>query len=332
MDRADTQDVQRLYECYPYPYSLGNTEPDLLLSYIFRGHFLLNPLVGWRILDAGCGTGHKLVGLAAVYPQARFLGVELSWSSIAVARDLVNYHHLSNVEVRHGNILKLALDKQYDLVNAFGVVHHLEDPQRGLNNLCRALKEDGILSLWLYHALGESERLGQRELLLTLWGGSWHDMAEGQAVMEQLGLSLEPTHYGPRYGPRNGREANPLEANADAFMHPIVFAYRFAEAMTMLHAAGMEWAALDFINLPGAVKLINLSEVQDPFTATYCIGVADLLNSSALQQRYRTLPKVDQLKVIELTMRPRGFQILAGKGQGYAKLAPRVRGNVMYLK
>jgi SAM-dependent methyltransferase len=331
MEKAGTEDVQRLYEKYPYPHSVDNLEPDLLLSYVFRGHFLLDPLSGWRILDAGCGTGHKLAGLAAAYPQAQFLGIELSGASVAVARDLIEHHRLSNVEVRQGNILELTLEEQFDVVNAFGVVHHLEDPQRGLNNLCRLAKDDGIVSLWFYHPLGESERLGQRELLLTLWGGNRHDMAEGQTVMEQLGLYLEPTHYGPRYGARNGREANPSKANADAFMHPIVFAYRFGEAIAMLRTAGMEWAAVDFVNLPGAVKLIDLSEVKDPYTVNYCIGTGDLLASQELQERYRALPKTEQLKIIELILRPRGFQILAGKGQGYARLGQRVRGNMVHL-
>lgn len=330
MEQARTDDVRRLYECYPYPYSRGNTEPDLLLTYLFRGYFLLNPLKGWRILDAGCGTGHKLAGLALTYPEARFVGIELSASSVGVARELMETRKLSNVEVRHGNIAELALDERYDFVQAFGVVHHLEDPQRGLNNLCSVLADDGIVALWLYHPLGEFERLTQRELLLTLWGGNWQDMAEGQRLMELLGLDLEPTHYGPSYGPR-GREANALEANADAFMHPIVNSYRFGEAMEMLRAAGMEWAAVDLINLEGNVKLLNLADVQDPFTRSFCLRTTDLFTSEDLKARYSTLSMEDQLRVVEISLRPRGFQILGGKGQSHLKLSPRVRGNVVRL-
>lgn len=326
MEKARTEDVKRLYECYPYPYSIGHPEPDFLLAYPMRGYFGLNPLQGWRLLDAGCGTGHKLVGLALTYPHASFVGIELSASSVAVARRLVEQHRLANVEVRQGNILELAGDEQYDFVQAFGVVHHLEEPQQGLHNLCRALKEDGLLCLWLYHPLGEFERLTQRELLLTLWRHNWQDMAEGHMLLEQLGLDLALQHYGPP-----DRVANVLEGNADAFMHPIVHAYRFAEAMDMLRVAGMEWAALDFVNLQGAVRLLNLAEVREPFTSSLCIGVSELLASPDLQERYRTLSPLDRLKVIELTLRPRGFQILAGRGQSYRKLAPRMRGNVLAL-
>ena len=331
MKEASTEDVKRLYETYPYPYGVGNAEPDALLTYLFRGYFLHNPLDGWRILDAGCGTGHKLAGLAVSYPRARFVGIELSASSVAVARDLMAKHRLSNVEVRRADILELPRNERYDVVQAFGVVHHLQDPQAGLNRLCGALAEDGLLSIWLYHPLGDFERLLQRELLQTLWRGDWADMAGGQEVMEGLGLDLSPTHYGPRYGPGKDREASALEANADAFMHPIVYAYRFAEALDMVRAAGMGWAAVDYVNLENTVKMIDLGDVADPFTARFCLRAADLLPARELQERYSSLPKQDQLKVIELAVRPRGFQMLAGRSRSYDKVVPRLGGNVIRL-
>src|SRR4051812_40315830 len=106
MSKAATQDVQRLYEFYPYPHSAANSEPDVLLSYVFRGQFLLNPLAGWRIPDAGCGTGYKLAGLAATYPHAQFLGIELSGASVTRARKLLQHNRISNADVRQANILE----------------------------------------------------------------------------------------------------------------------------------------------------------------------------------------------------------------------------------
>jgi SAM-dependent methyltransferase len=326
MAQARTEDVKRLYETYPYPFSVGNSTPDFLHAFPLRGYFYANPLAGWRILDAGCGTGHKLVGLAMTYPRARFVGIELSAASVAVARGLVKEYGLSNVEVRQGNLLDLAADEKYDFIQSVGVIHHLEDPQKGLNNLCNALAENGILAFWLYHPLGEFERFLRRELLLTLWGGHWQDMAEGQALMEQLGLDLELKHYGTR-----DREANVLEGNADAFMHPIVNGYRFAEALVMLRGAGMDWAAFDYVNMKGEVKLLNLSEVHDPVVSSSCLQVADLFTAIGLQERYGRLAPEDKLKVIELSLRPRGFQVLTGKATCYERLGARARGNVIAL-
>ena len=39
-------------------------------------------LKGWRMLDAGCGTGHQLVGAARRYPAADFVGIE-NWPSVS---------------------------------------------------------------------------------------------------------------------------------------------------------------------------------------------------------------------------------------------------------
>jgi len=326
MRETRTEDVKRLYETYPYPYGAGNNEPDYVFAHPMRGYFYMDPLEGWKILDAGCGTGHKLVGQAITYPKARFVGLELSGASFTVARSLVEKHGLANVELRHGNILELDAEKEFDFVQSIGVVHHLEDPQRGLDNLSRATKEDGILAVWLYHPLGEFERLTQRELLLTLWRHDWKDMEQGQALMHELGLDLELNHYGPRE-----RDANVLEGNADAFMHPIVNAYRISEALAMLRAAGNDWAAPDFVNIQGTVRLVNLGGVSDPFVASFCISESTLLTSPVLQERYRELPRLEQLGVIELTMRPRGFQILSGRGKSWKKLGARLRGNVLEL-
>ncbi len=325
MENARTEDVKRLYERYPYPYSDGQSEPDPLFTYLFRQYFALHALTGWRILDVGCGTGHKLAGLALAYSRASFVGLELSAASVSIARRLMAWHHLHHVDIQHGDLLTWTPQEPYDIVLAFGVVHHLEDPQRGLSILGQALKDDGILAVWLYHPFGEFVRLRQRELLLTLWGGDRQDMAVGQRLMAQLGLELPASHYGPRE-----QEASALAANADAFMHPIVHAYRFAEARRLLKAAGMSWSAVDFVNLPGAVKLLNLAGVHDPFTGSYCIRTSELFAAPDLQRRYEALSHLEQMAIIEGMLRPRGFQILAGRGEGYRRLAPRLRGNVVW--
>jgi SAM-dependent methyltransferase len=324
---ARTEDVRRLYETYPYPYGAEHTDPDLLLVYVLRGLFYLEPLKGWRILDAGCGTGHKLTGLAITYTGAQFTGVDLSSASVSIAQSLQQRFGLTNMQVTQGDILRLAPEPKYDLVLTLGVIHHLENPQQGLLKLAGALAPDGILSVWLYHSIGEFERLMRRDLLLSLWDRDWAAMSEGQELMEQLGLSLESHHYGPRE-----TDASALEANADAYMHPIVNAYRFGEAIELLRAAGMEWVAIDFINLRGTVKLIDLAEEADAAIDPFRLTSADLFASEQVRERYRQLSPLDRLTVIELAMRPRGFHLVAGRGDSYRKLvAPRLRDNAIGL-
>ncbi|HEX5741794.1 MAG TPA: class I SAM-dependent methyltransferase, partial [Pilimelia sp.] len=99
-----TPDVTPLYEHFPFP------SPDpaaKLIDVVARElPFVLadSSLAGQRVLDAGCGTGHTLVGLAAQHPQAFFVGVDGCRRSLAIARDLARRHGLDNVEFVHGRI------------------------------------------------------------------------------------------------------------------------------------------------------------------------------------------------------------------------------------
>jgi len=325
MNQALTEDVRQLYEQYPFPHGFEKSRPDFVFTYVMRVHFPPAAISGWRVLDAGCGTGHKLIALALSFPKTRFTGIDLSRGSLAVAERLAAEYRVPNVTLRHGDLMTLDLEERFDLVQSIGVIHHLEDPLKGLRNLCRVLKDGGLLSLWFYHPFGECDRLIQRELLLTLWRNNWRDMAQGQALMEALGLALPATYYGPQ------GIAGSLEGNADAFMHPIVHAYRFDEVFQMLRIAGQDWAAVDFINLESDVKFINLGDTPDDQLGGYCIREEDLLHSGELVGRYRQLSGRERLRVIELTTKPRGFQVYAGKGPPCDLLGERIRGNVISL-
>ncbi|MCE5333473.1 MAG: class I SAM-dependent methyltransferase [Desulfobacteraceae bacterium] len=315
-----------MYELYPFPRGFERCGPDFVFTYAMRMHFLPSDLAGRNVLDAGCGTGHKLAALALSYPAARFVGIDLSEQSLAVARSLVSEIRLANVELRRENLLEMDLEDTFDLVQSIGVLHHLEDPLKGLRNLGRALKESGLLSLWFYHPFGEADRLIKRELLLTLWQHNWEDMAQGQALMEALDLNLPPTYYGPR------EIAGSLESNADAYMHPIVNAYRFDEIFAMLREAGNDWAAVDFVNLEGDVKFLNLDGVTDPLTSAFCLRDSDLFPSELVRERFGRLSKMDRLRAVELASKPRGYQLFAGKADSHVQLGERIRGNVVQLR
>ncbi len=326
MEQTRSEDVKRLYERYPFPHGFEKNKPDFLFAFWWCIHFSKSVLTGSRIFDAGCGTGHKLIAMALSMPEANFVGMDLSKQSVKVAGRLAAEYKVSNVELHQGNIMEMTFDEKFDFIQSSGVIHHLENPLEGLKNLGRALKENGIFSLWLYHPIGEFERLNQRELLHTLWGGDRSDLDEGQILMEELGLDLTPKQYGYRE-----RDSDYLVGNADAFMHPIVRAYRFHEALDMLRAAGSHWAAIDFVNMRGAVKYIDLGGSGDPWVGHMCVRPKHLFPSETLQDRYLKLPKKDRLKIIELALQPTGFLVLTGKRPALDKLGKRSRENLIEL-
>src|SRR4051812_17766989 len=96
-DVATSASVKKLYEAHPYPSpNAGISLPRDMVSilwFLFPG----KDLAGWRILDAGCGTGHRLAALAKTYRKAQFTGLDISGASLDVARQLAEKHQLGNL-------------------------------------------------------------------------------------------------------------------------------------------------------------------------------------------------------------------------------------------
>lgn len=107
-----------------------------------------NDFVGLAALDAGCGNGKWLDFLARA-PAARAIGLDYS---DAVEPCYRNTRHHANVVVIQGSILEPPLQREaFDLVISDGVIHHLDDPNRGVKLLGERLRRrGGKLAVWIY--------------------------------------------------------------------------------------------------------------------------------------------------------------------------------------
>lgn len=330
MAQVSTEDVVRMYSQYPYPSPLVAGGLAFDIANLFSLVCGDDGLQGRSILDAGCGTGQRVVGLAQRNPGARVHGIDVTEASLNVARELAGRHGMQNVSFSRRDIMNLEMGETFDFIVSTGVVHCLEDPPRGVRNLCRHLAPDGVICLWLYHPFGELDRLLGRELLLTLWGEQRSDLAEGQRLMEQLQLRVLPGRYGDGVAgaaPPESRRAR-LSADVDAFMHPIVNAYRFGEAMSMFRDTGVEWVAVNGINTPDTTKLVDLEGVEEA-GRELCLRTEDLFTAQELRDRFDALPRPERFRVIELLMKPTGFTLIAGCGRSLPRLVERVAGNAV---
>lgn len=64
-----------------------------------------------------------------------------------------------------GDILDLADEAHYELVSCTGVLHHMAQPERGLERLLRALKPGGYLTVALYSERARRDVVLARELI-----------------------------------------------------------------------------------------------------------------------------------------------------------------------
>ncbi|KAF2143184.1 uncharacterized protein K452DRAFT_225320 [Aplosporella prunicola CBS 121167] len=101
-----------------------------------------------RILDVGCGPGTISCDLAALVPQGQVVGVDVSAHVVSAAREVAKERGLKNVEFAEGDVYGLPFgDNEFDVVHAHQVLQHVGDPVRGLREMRRVLKPDGLLSL-----------------------------------------------------------------------------------------------------------------------------------------------------------------------------------------
>lgn len=315
--------VKAMYEEYPYPSPIAG---ESVIDDVANGLYSLfgeNPLAGWRILDAGCGTGHRLMGVARAYPDAQITGLDMTTASLDVARALARKHDIHNVQFQQGDLLNHGLAGRFDLVICTGVIVCLEDAQQGLRNLASLLAPEGLLFVWLYHAVGEHQRMMDRELLHLMWNAN-EGLQRGVQTMQDLGLHLEVKQYGSSSA-QSSQEVSQLNIDVDAYIHPIVRVYNFGEAIDMFrNCEQLGWASILSANLDGVSKLVDLGEAETTDLRFMCQTVEQLFDTESLRKRFRQLSPLAKLRVMELKMKPTGFTIIGGPAGSFKKLGPRV--------
>ena len=104
-----------------------------------------------KLLVAGCGTGLIPNYFAKHIAQSTVTALDLSLSSLAYAKRKTIELGIHNIEYIHGDILKLhMLNRQFDHINCYGVLHHMEDTETGWRALKDCLRPGGTMEIGLY--------------------------------------------------------------------------------------------------------------------------------------------------------------------------------------
>lgn len=331
MAEDSTDRVRALYDAYPYPSPVAGdgliNDTANMAAFLFPG----SSFSGRKILDAGCGTGHRLLAFAKRFPEASFRGIDVADAPLSVARELAARHGIGNVEFRQADLLGGPPAEAFDLIVSTGVVHHLANPEKGLRNLCECLAPAGSIILWLYHPYGEFDRLLQRDLVHALWDRESMSLGEGIETIHALDISLAAERYSSAYAARDNRLLDQSTIDVDAYLHPVVNAYRFGDALDLLGKCGMDWGAMHSINLGAGTRLIDLQQASTPGLSAFCLKDRELFDSPGMQARFRQLDTRGKLKVIELKTRPNGYSVIAGREDARGQFDRRIQGNVVRL-
>lgn len=119
----------------------ANTLADLL------HHDTFYP-AGSTVLEAGCGAGAQTVILASRSPDADFTSIDISSTSLNVARAAVERQGSRNVVFREADIFHLPFPvESFDHVFVCFILEHLRQPLEALVRLKTVLKPGGTITV-----------------------------------------------------------------------------------------------------------------------------------------------------------------------------------------
>ena len=150
----------------------------------------MNTLPPARILEAGVGTG---ISLPAYRRDHRIVGIDLSPEMLRKARERVQRHGLTNVEVREMDVCDLAFDdNSFDVVTAMYVLTVVPDPEKAMRELARVCKPGGEVILVNHFSTEEGLRgLVEKRMARFAEDLGWRPEFPKEAVMVCDELKLE---------------------------------------------------------------------------------------------------------------------------------------------
>lgn len=148
-----------------------------------------------KVLIAGAGTGQHPIFVAQNLPTAAVLAVDLSRASLAYGIREAAMRDVKNIAFGQGDILQLTgVEQEFDLIESMGVLHHMQDPERGLQALVKALKPGGYLRLGLYSEIARRAVTSARQRFAS--GAYGEDLASIRQFRRDL-LDAQEEHAVP---------------------------------------------------------------------------------------------------------------------------------------
>lgn len=245
--------VAAQYEAYPYP----ERDPAEEARRLVRGSpsdpleidcFLHAGARDWsrpfRALVAGGGTGDAAIMLAQLLADAG-CPAEVAWldrsrAARRVAEARATARGLSNLRFVEADLAEAPALGPFDYVDCCGVLHHLPDPQAGMDALAAALAEGGGLGAMVYAPLGREGVYPLQAALATLTEGLAPEakLAAARRVLPLL-PEIHPFRRNPLLGDHRASDAGLY----DLLLHACDRPFRADEAVALVERAGLAFVS-----------------------------------------------------------------------------------------
>lgn len=298
LDGSSSSDVVRavreMYARHPFPPPQRKHSYRRHAAYVreFLAERGVDPR-GATFGDIACGTGLMMLDYAREFPEASFVGYDISETSVGLVNATVDAEGVSNARAYLQDITALDQAAEFDYIVSWGTVHHLPDPERGLAILCNALKPGGILRLGIYGHYGNWERRVQQEMLRTIAAADRTDDAdriEAVRIWAQGDRNFKNYYTAP---PVDLSDDNWI---VDEFLHVWEKHLRLADVASWLRQQGMQ-----------VRRMTDYYDQEIPLDVTYHT------NSPVLAEKVGKLPFESQCHVIDMIVRPYWISLFAQK-------------------
>jgi methyltransferase-like protein/cyclopropane fatty-acyl-phospholipid synthase-like methyltransferase len=219
---TQTSDIARHYDEVPYASKPFPQSQPQRLAALARLFGLTPPDVSRaRVLEIGCAAGGNLIPLAALYPDAEFIGIDLSSVQIASGQARISRLGLKNIRLITQSIADVTRGLgQFDYIICHGVYSWVPAPVRdAILRVCSEnLSEHGIAYVSYNVYPGWKLRSVLRDAML-FHGSTAQTAVEhvrlGRDFLNQLG---DITNAGTPYGQMLRHEAKQMAAAEDYYV------------------------------------------------------------------------------------------------------------------
>ena len=238
-------DTLHSYDDLPYDsLPLAETQPDFLAAIsALHGYAVPDPRRA-RVLELGCASGGNLIPLAFHYPEAEFVGIELSRVQAEAGTQFVAQLGIENVRILHADLAALPSGLgAFDYIIAHGVFSWVpHEVQQALLGVCRDyLTPQGLAYISFNVTAGWQKIWPLREALLARTDATLpapQRVTQARQVLAQVANEWDDTSL--------LREIAHLQAAAPSYLfHEFLAEYnapmRFADFAAQLGSSGLSY-------------------------------------------------------------------------------------------
>jgi SAM-dependent methyltransferase len=326
-----TRKVSEMYSKYPYPSSRPHglklkELANLLKLFCLETGYSLD---GKSVLDAGTGTGHRLIEAAAAFPNTQFTAVDISETPLAIARQTAGHEGVRNVDFHLANLMEgdCMLDAlpAFDVILSMGVIHHLSDPAAGIRNLVRKLAGDGILFLYIYGKHGGRERMRRKRIVSLLLNGDGQNLEHGIGLVKELGFDASEYGWNLNLEPNPEDEETRNSLIVDAYLNVNETLFDIDGIFDLMCPSGLHAFLTYGLTLENHGCLFDTRLAKGPREMFVTTNIAAHLPSQPARDAYEALTLKDKYRLADLFFEPNGYTLMAFKPASLRHFPPEGR-------